>query len=241
MTYLKKEDLAVWSRVVTSELAAPETLMAWLEGPLRTFFPYSGVILGHGELVAGQLKVTHMLATGHEDRYLDQIATTFELVHRGSLKWWFAHRQPFVIDPHAPPDYTSAFELQEIETFGLGLVAGHGVLNIKGNAGTYFGFTGVHSRASSWHLDALRLIAPVLNALFLAHCAQSEALLSSSALLDSLTWRQKCIVRCLAQGMDNKTIASELGIALKTVRNQLTDIYAQLNLRSRTHLLTLVK
>ncbi|MET3495108.1 helix-turn-helix transcriptional regulator [Variovorax boronicumulans] len=237
--------MQAWLSAVTDPQATGFDLPGWLEGPLQAFFPYKGVVLGHGELVAGQLKVTHMLASGHEADYLQQIAKTFELSQRGSLQWWFANRQPFFIDPKNPPPYASAFEIEEIETFALRNVAGHGVLNVKANAGTYFGFAGVKTPLSPWHLEALRLLAPVLNDLFLSHIAQTEksamSIEGSSVAIGELTPREKDIVRHLVGGMSNKAIAQTLGISEKTVRNQLAGIYAHLAVRGRSELIVLLK
>jgi len=237
MKHLTQADLQAWLTAITHPLATAPELLPWIEGPLRDFFPYKGVVLGHGELVVGQLKVTHMLASGHDAEYLRQISKTFELAQRGSLQWWFVNRQPFVIDPKNPPPYASAFEIEEIDKFGLRNVAGHGVLNAKTNAGTYFGFAGVRPPLSAWHLEALRLLAPVLNDLFLAHIAQTDGL----TLVSKLTPREKSVVRHLVSGMDNKTIALALGISEKTVRNQLAEIYARLGVRRRSELIVLLK
>jgi DNA-binding CsgD family transcriptional regulator len=239
MRHLTKNDLKAWVAAVTHPLASADSLIAWLEGPLRKFFPFKGVVLGHGELVAGQLEVTHMLATGHDEAYLRQLATTFELTERGSLGWWFSNRRPFHIDPKHPPSHASAFELDEIDRFGLGNVAGHGVLNVKANAGTYFGFAGVREPLGDWHLEALTLIAPVLNDLMLSHIAPPRHAAASG--LDGLTPRQKEIVRQLAAGKSNKAIALSIGITEKSVRNQLAKVYARVGVCKRTELIALLK
>ncbi|KWT97094.1 MULTISPECIES: helix-turn-helix transcriptional regulator [unclassified Variovorax] len=239
MQHLTKNDLKAWVAAVTHPLASSGSLIAWVEGPLRAFFPFEGVVLGHGELVAGQLVVTHMLATGHDEAYLRQIATTFELRQRASLAWWFSTRQPFHIDPDNPPPHASAFELDEIERFGLGNVAGHGVLNVRANAGTYFGFAGVGAPLRDWHLEALTLIAPVLNDLMLSHIALEQR--SATNRLDPLTPRQKEIVRQLAAGKSNKAIALSVGITEKSVRNQLAKVYARVGVHKRTELIALLK
>ncbi|WP_179107081.1 LuxR C-terminal-related transcriptional regulator [Variovorax sp. KK3] len=180
-----------------------------------------------------------MLATGHGDDYLRQMSTTFELGQRGSLAWWFASRQPFYIDPKKPPPHASAFELDEIERFALGNVAGHGVLNAKANAGTYFGFAGVMEPLGDWHLEALTLIAPVLNDLMLSHIALIER--SAPCRFEHLTARQKDIVRQLAAGKSNKAIALVLGITEKSVRNQLAKVYASVGVGRRTELIALLR
>jgi DNA-binding NarL/FixJ family response regulator len=58
---------------------------------------------------------------------------------------------------------------------------------------------------------------------------------------DSPTWaalseREKDIVRLVAQGYSNREIAKSLHLAEKTVKNYLTNILSQLNLRDRTQL-----
>lgn len=57
-----------------------------------------------------------------------------------------------------------------------------------------------------------------------------------AARIDSLTERERDIMRCVAQGMDNKEIAAELFLAEGTVRNHISRILEKLNLKDRTQL-----
>lgn len=236
---LSAGDLQNWMRAVTTQPRHHDGLMAWINGPMRDFFPFTRVFLAHGEQVAGQIQITHWLAHGHDDSYLHQLAATFDLGVRGSLKWWLTHRRPFCIDAKRPPPFTTSFELDEIQNFGLGRIAGHGILNATSSAGTYFSFAGIPAELADWHLDALTLIAPVLNDLFLGYvAAQQEDL---SILLATLTPRQNDIVRLIVNGLDDKAIARELDIAEKTVRNQLTAIYTQLGVCKRAQLMAMLR
>lgn len=239
MTHLTQADLRLWLDAVRYRPLSSEYLLPWLEGPLRRFFPYRGFILGHGELDAGQLKLTHMLASGHEEAYLHRIGNTFELAQRGSLKWWLASRQPFYIDLEAPPFHASDFELDEIAQFGLGNVAIHGVLNLKSTAGTYFGFAGVKEPLGEWHLEALRLMAPVLNDLLLCHFSPEPEQLP--ALLHTLSQRQKAIVYHLAAGLRPKAIAQALGLTVVAVRTQIAAIYARAGVHKQADLIAMLK
>jgi DNA-binding NarL/FixJ family response regulator len=54
-----------------------------------------------------------------------------------------------------------------------------------------------------------------------------------SPYLPKLTARQYDILRLLRQGMDNQTIARQLGLSVKTVENHLTRLYRQLGVQSR--------
>jgi DNA-binding NarL/FixJ family response regulator len=48
-----------------------------------------------------------------------------------------------------------------------------------------------------------------------------------------LTQRQRDMLRLLHKGLDNRNIALELGLSIKTVENHLTRLYKQINVRSR--------
>lgn len=170
MTHLSELDLALWLRAIrTQPSQGGSSLLEWMTGPLKKFFPFERCLLIHGELTAGQIKMTDWLSCQHEQRYLLQLKETFELSQRGSLAWWLSNQRPFGIDPAAPPPFATEFEVNELRSFGLGRIAVHGVVNVKANAGTYFSFAGIPNELSPWHMDALRLIAPVLNDLFLSH------------------------------------------------------------------------
>jgi DNA-binding CsgD family transcriptional regulator len=241
MNHFTDTDLALWLDAVK---AVPhhnvDGLLDWMAGPLQKFFPFERCFLVHGELTAGEIRMTHWLSCRHEERYLQQMASSFELSQRGSLRWWLQNQQPFGIDPEDPPIFATAFEVEELRSFGLGRIAAHGVVNIKANAGTYFSFTGIPRSLSGWHLDALRLIAPVLNDLFLAHARASQQQ-KQKPTLEELTPRQREIVRQLADGLEDKAIAKNVGIAEKTVRNQLAAIYAKTGIRTRAHLIAFLR
>ena len=49
----------------------------------------------------------------------------------------------------------------------------------------------------------------------------------------TLTSRQREILHLLQQGLDNQSIAREIGLSVKTVENHLTRIYRQLDVQSR--------
>ncbi len=54
-----------------------------------------------------------------------------------------------------------------------------------------------------------------------------------SAVLPSLTTRQRDLLRLLQQGLDNHSIAQRLGLSTKTVENHLTRLYRKLEVESR--------
>jgi len=52
----------------------------------------------------------------------------------------------------------------------------------------------------------------------------------------TLTPRETCIARAICQGLANKEIARELGIAVQTVKNHVSVIMVKLGVNSRTQI-----
>jgi DNA-binding NarL/FixJ family response regulator len=55
----------------------------------------------------------------------------------------------------------------------------------------------------------------------------------ATAAIPELTNRQRDLLRLLQNGLDNQSIAQEMGLSVKTVENHLTRLYRQLNVKSR--------
>ena len=237
LSELTAADFERWNAALGRLPATRIELLDWLDGPVRRFFPFERVFCAHGELVAGEIRPTDWLGSGHAPDVLERMAATFMIGQRGSLGRWLAHRVPVLVDPANPAEYVSPFELDEIAALGLRNTAAHGVLNPKANAGTYFSFAGLGTSPSAWHAQALVLLAPALHDRFVSLVAATGA----PPDLSNLTPRQLEIVRGVAAGLDDKTIARRLDVAEKTIRNQLSDIYGRLGIRKRTQLMALVR
>ena len=216
----------------------PSRILEWLEGPVKHFFHFEKVLLIHAELSMGQISITHLLSAGHSEEYISQLSKQFELADRGSLRWWLQHQQPICIDVNNPPVYATIFEIDEIKHFGFGRISAHGVVDIKSNTGTYFSFAGIPTILTNWHAEALRLITPILNDLFISYIRGQSVLSRLNQI--NVTSRQREIVRKLAKGFSNKRIANEMTISEKTVRNHLSEVYEKFNVKTRTELLALL-
>ena len=62
---------------------------------------------------------------------------------------------------------------------------------------------------------------------------------SQSGGIGSLTWREQQVVKLVAEGLANKTIARRLGISARTVEGHLNHVFAKLDVVSRTELVRL--
>lgn len=235
---LSEADYKNWSIALDALPDDPANLMDWVEGPLREFFPFKSIYCAYAEITLGQIKVLESISSGHDSRYLDQIDSIFDMRHRGELVNWLKTRRPFFIEPTAPSQYTSEFELDEIHSFNLKNVVAHGIIGINSTNGTYFSFSGIDGVVSNYHSECMKLICPVLHDLFIRNISQKKF---SVEKFSFLTEKEKIIARLVADGLDDKSIANKINISEKTVRNQLSLIYAKMQVHKRTQLIRMIR
>jgi DNA-binding CsgD family transcriptional regulator len=233
-------DYQVWIGALTDlpkGAAAERDILAWVEGPLRQFFPFQRFFGGYGRLSGGRIRINALMASGHDEEFLSTLEDSFDLASRGCFAWWVSNRKAFILDQACPPEFATPRELEEIKRFSLGVIAAHGVIDPFANAGTYVSFAGVPKDRPERTLAALDLIAPVLHALFLA----TRQAAKSTVDLTVLTDRQRELVDLALMGLPDKTIASRLKISEHTVGNHFRAIYAQLGISKRSQLIAALK
>lgn len=232
---LDKSDLIRWANCLITSPATLEELNEWVNGPLRMFFPFERVAIIYGAVSAGQIQMEYFTSIGHTETYLRQLAKTFDISTRESIRLWLTEREPILIDPENKHCVASEFERQEIQEFGLKNIAAHGILSLKANNGTYVSFAGVPGPLDDWHRDALNLIAPVLNGHLLKLLAKNTPITMERA-TESLTEQERRVTRAVLSGASDKQVAEQLGISAKTVRNHLSNIYSKLGVTKRSQM-----
>ena len=239
-------DLQTWVDALNALPGAPVTesdIRAWVEGPLRKFFPFERFFGGYGSLSAGRIRRHSMVASGYTQEFLSTLENAFDLNSRGCFAWWVSNRRAFFLDETGARDErgmripATKRELEEIERFALGAIAAHGVIDPYVSSGTYISFSGVPRTRPNQTLAALDLVAPVLHSLFLA-AKQAE---ETGVDLTVLTDRQRELVDLALEALSDKAIARRLSISDHTVGNHFRAIYAQLGISKRSQLIALLK
>jgi DNA-binding CsgD family transcriptional regulator len=243
---LSGPDLQTWLEVLSALPGAPVTeggILAWVEGPLRKFFPFEKFLGAYGGLSGGMIRMRSLVTSGYEQEFLSTLEGVFDVTSRGCFSWWTSKRKPFFLDETGARDERDAQiipskrELEELERFGLGAVAAHGVIDPYAKAGTYISFAGVPRTRHKRTLAALDLIAPVLHSLFMVTKQPEKAGVD----LTPLTDRQRELIDLALEGLSDKAIARRLSISDHTVGNHFRAIYAQLGISKRSQLIALLK
>jgi DNA-binding CsgD family transcriptional regulator len=239
-------DLEAWARALRAlpgGSVAEGDVLAWVEGPLRRFFPFDKFWLAYGNLSGGRIRMLSLLSSGHSPDFLLSRQPEFDLKTRGCFSWWVANRKPFILDKRGAlveaglSVLATKLEIEEVERFSFGNLAAHGVIDPFVNAGTYISFAGVPRTQPKRILASLELIAPVLHTLYLATKQTATSTVDSTALTD----RQRELVYLAASGLSDKAIAQRLAISDHTVGNHFRAIYARLGISKRSQLIALLK
>ena len=239
-------DLEHWIvalRSLPTGSVAEGDVLAWVEGPLRGFFPFDRFLGCYGRLSGGRIQMRSLVSSGYSSEFLCRIENKFDASSRSCFAWWVSNRRPFILDEAGAFDQTGAAihpseqELEEITRFSLGAVAAHGVIDPFVPAGTYISFAGVPRKHPARTLAWLEIIAPVLHTLYLRTVQAAK----SAVDLSTLTDRQRELVDLVLEGLPDKVIASRLAISDNTVGNHFRSIYARLGVRSRSQLIALLK
>ncbi len=232
--------LRAWIEALSAVPTGPITgdlILEWIEGPLRSFFPFQRFLGSYGRLSGGRIRMRNLVTSGHEPDFIASLGDAFDLTTRGCFSWWVQNRAAFILDPAAPPPFATKQELEEIKQFALGTVAAHGVIDPFANTGTYVSFAGIAAEHPIRIRASLNLIAPVLHSLFLA----TEEVAKPALDLAKLTQRQQQLVDLALMGLPDKTIATRLGISENTVGNHFRGIYERLGITKRSQLIAALK
>ena len=163
-------------------------------------------LLPHGLLAAviGRIDLEHVeirtfVGVDYPEAALRKLPMTLNLRERPVVQHWLRTRQPLVLQLPEDAALTSERERQEIETFGLGRLAIHGVVDLAAKTGSYFSFGRVPDHADRRELLAtLSMVTPLLHqALMAIH--QSRQPLAPSPLA-ALSPTERELLRWVAAG-----------------------------------------
>jgi DNA-binding CsgD family transcriptional regulator len=226
-------------RIVPTNRSHPSAVAEWIAGPLKRFFPFGRCVGFYGAFAPGRVSVAHRLAVGFEEDVLSRVEAVFLAAPRGCLAHWFETRRPLVIDCARPPCFAAASDVALFKENKPGSIAAHGIVDPNTGIGSFFGFSGVQLPLGEEHVQALDLIAPILNGLQLDLIASEMAARRDK--LDALSPRQRAIAQLILSGRDNGGIAAAMRLSEKTVRNNVSEIYARLGIGSRAELFALLR
>lgn len=233
-------DYRLWAEAAASKptgVVSDDDMRAWVDGPVRRFFPHKRFMTGYAEFTVTGIKVRKRIASGYKPEWLHRLAATFNPMEQNCFTNWARNREPAILDPENPPAFASPLEVSLAREFNLGLIAYHGVVNFAVGDGSWSVFSGIPRSITPYVRDALTLIAPVTHALLLETLAQPDQWLRDT----NLSARQLQITDLIAKDYNDREIAAQLNISEHTVGNHLRVIYRTLQVNKRSQLQALLR
>lgn len=235
---LTHREVAAYVRLISRLLQVRERdeFVALMRSEVRTLLPFTMAICGVGRINPHSITGCELISVDFPDAYFTDIRQSDGGIYSPLMQRWVDRQAPVVFDPaeHAAevtPEWLAIFERHQLKNS-----LAHGVRDLNSPITSYFNFCGLPQAITEHHSFLLRLLVPHLHIAVTRLVA--EALRRPSAALPQLTPREKEVVSWLYLGKTNWEIGQILGIAEKTVKNNLSAIFDKLGVGNRTQLLS---
>jgi DNA-binding CsgD family transcriptional regulator len=200
--------------------------------------PHGTLLAVLGEFTFEHLTIRHCILVRYPEWAFAQIPKAINVRERPVIKRWIKTTDPVIVDVEHDAALLSERELFEIQAFGLGRIAVHGVPDLSYHMGSYFSFAQVNPDMDRAVLSQrLAMICPLLHIALTRVFRQAKG--AEMAAYD-LTAIERDLLMWLAAGRSNQEMAQLRHRSLSTVRNQLEKLYAKLGVSTRAEAVALV-
>lgn len=198
---------------------------------VRPLFPHRSLLAVIGRIDFEHLEIQRIVSVDHPLLHLTRLSSTMTMRDRPVVAHWLKSMEPLVLQLPDDRHLMSEQEAEEIETFQLGKLGVHGVVDFQARTGCYFSFAGLHGLMPHAHERLmLNLVSPPLG----------QALLSLDRICrvapahgQELTTTERELLHWVAAGRTNRDIAQLRNRSLSTVRNQLHSAFEKLGAANR--------
>lgn len=222
----------------TDSITTEDQFKNWINSDLQVLFPHEAFICGVGRIHKKGISPVKLIASNFPDAYLKILKQPDGLIFSSVINNWLRTSEVQLVDPTAPgfsihPGLDSAW-LNQFKSSGLRNLAAHGLLDYTRHYISYFSFHQIPGRLSAAHGKGLKILVPFLNVVLLRvlHIDRNNA--KKAHALQALTERELEVLTWVGEGKTSAEIASILGIAPNTVRNQIQSTLIKLRVNTRS-------
>lgn len=213
-----------------------EDYKEWSKNKLRPILPHEAMISGWGHRHAGGVGLDLMVTIDFPAEHLEKIRNRVGAIDTPILWRWLVTERPVTFDcdnpwPDVPPQWLESFR-----GFGLRNVLAHAQWDTERVGGTYHSLYRMPAAPGDRESQLFAQVVPLLHETFCRVMQSISAADRFSACLESLTPREREVVRWLGIGKTNSEVASINGISENTVKHYVTEIFNKLGVSNRTQL-----
>jgi DNA-binding CsgD family transcriptional regulator len=209
---------------------------AWTREKIRPVFPHRTLGSGYGHLHAGGVALDYVVTIDYPVGHLDGIRNRAGGIDTPILRRWLATHKPQLFEaddpwPDVPAEWLSCFRRSGLEN-----AAAHAIYDTERCIGTYHSFHRVPGKLGAAHLEALKVLVPVMHEVLCNVIDQLHVDTRFGIRRAGLSLREQEITRWVGLGKTNSEIAALSGLSESTVKHYLTGIFSKLAVQTRAQL-----
>ncbi len=166
--------------------------------------------------------------------YFEELATAEGRVDSPLMQRWRANQEPVLFqsgrdDHDFPPEWVQLFNKYELDN-----TIAHGMLDVQRTLASYFIFSRMPGEIGQREIFVMKLITPHLHLALVRALTTVQEFSRMTAPNETLSDRQKQILRWINEGKTNWEIAQILEMTEKNVKYHIEQIFSKLQVRNRT-------
>lgn len=217
-----------------SRINTGEKLISWVRKDLQQVMPHRAFICGYGRIHPAGIATVKLFSWHFPVDYLRSIKQPDGLYFSEVINNWLATEEVQLFDIGATPeaDFDRAW-LERFKASDLQNIAAHGVYDFSRHHASYFSFHQIPEPPGERHRFLLNILVPHMHATLLRILHKIKVDNSAERTSRALTTRELEVLAWVCEGKTSTEIASILGVAPSTVRNQIQSILVKLRVNTR--------
>jgi transcriptional regulator EpsA len=209
-------------------------LVSWVRQDLQLIFPHNAFICGLGRIHPTGVAPVKLFAWNFPADYLRALKQPDGLYFSAVMANWLATAEVQLLDTDAAPEFdVDRPWLDRFKASGLQNIASHGVYDFSRQYASYFSFHRIPGPLGERHRFLLNILVPAMHAALLRILHKIKAENSAVRTSRALTSRELEVLMWICEGKTSSEIASILGVAPSTVRNQTQSVLVKLRVNTR--------
>ena len=225
-----------------SEAASIQTIdefKQWTRDAIRPIFPHETLGCGYGRIHAGGVGVDGIIAVDYPIAHLKGICNKAGGLDTPILRRWLVTREPQLFEADMPwPDIPAEW-LEQFRKNDMRNAAAHAIYDTERCIGTYHSFHRIPGRLGDKHIEALKLLAPIIHEVICRLIGDLKEVNQLNMLRSTLSPREQQLLQLVGQGKTNQDIAEVFSVKEGTIKHYVANIFKKLGVENRTQLVRL--
>lgn len=212
-------------------------LISWVGQDLQPILAHGAFVCGMGKIRGYSVSPITFFASNFPVEYLRALKQQDGYYFSAAINNWLKSGEAQLLDSTAIASANlDDVWLKRFQASGLQNIAAHGVYEYSRQHASYFSFHQIPEPLGEHHRRLLNLLVPHMHVALLRilHQIKSNTNLSPGSTNRTLTARELEVLAWVCEGKTSTEIASILGIAASTVRNQIQSILVKLRVSTRS-------